>query len=135
MVKDGGKEIIVDLAETFFANLDLPLSVRVERKPQEIGRRWSNWEEMDERKKRAKKVNGGGEVYMVDLVETFFSNLDLLERKTATLKPAQRRKEIPYLMLLFLPAGSQWLQMADRGVEFRRNKMKMQQDEGKGGLR
>ncbi|KAF8418352.1 hypothetical protein EV426DRAFT_700579 [Tirmania nivea] len=35
-----------------------------------------------------------------------------------------RRKEIPYLILLFLPAGSQWLQMADRGVEFRRNKMK-----------
>ncbi|KAF8422209.1 hypothetical protein EV426DRAFT_718259 [Tirmania nivea] len=37
----------------------------------------------------------------------------------------ERRKEIPYLILLFLPAGSQWLQMADRGVEFRRNKMKM----------
>ncbi|KAF8416404.1 hypothetical protein EV426DRAFT_721812 [Tirmania nivea] len=36
-----------------------------------------------------------------------------------------RRKEIPYLILLFLPAGSQWLQMAVRGVEFRRNKMKV----------
>ncbi|KAF8417660.1 hypothetical protein EV426DRAFT_622291, partial [Tirmania nivea] len=36
-----------------------------------------------------------------------------------------RRKETPYLILLFLPAGSQWLQMADRGVEFRRKKMKV----------
>ncbi|KAF8430188.1 hypothetical protein EV426DRAFT_580318, partial [Tirmania nivea] len=36
-----------------------------------------------------------------------------------------RRKEIPYLILLFLPAGSQWLQMADRDIEFRRNKMKV----------
>ncbi|KAF8418742.1 hypothetical protein EV426DRAFT_720464 [Tirmania nivea] len=45
---------------------------------EEIGRRWSNWEEMNERKKWAKKVKDGGEVYMVDLVETFFSNLDLV---------------------------------------------------------
>ncbi|KAF8422188.1 hypothetical protein EV426DRAFT_606316 [Tirmania nivea] len=36
-----------------------------------------------------------------------------------------RRKEIPYLILLFLPARSQWLQMANRDVEFRRNKMKV----------
>ncbi|KAF8431648.1 hypothetical protein BGX38DRAFT_1277154 [Terfezia claveryi] len=35
-----------------------------------------------------------------------------------------RRKETPYLILLFLPTRSQWLQLADRGVEFRRNKMK-----------
>ncbi|KAF8417658.1 ankyrin repeat-containing domain protein [Tirmania nivea] len=44
---------------------------------EEIGRRWSNWEEMDERKKWAKKVKDGGGEYVVDLVETFFSNLDL----------------------------------------------------------
>ncbi|KAF8415966.1 hypothetical protein EV426DRAFT_711761 [Tirmania nivea] len=44
---------------------------------EEIGRRWSNWEEMDERKKWAKKVKNGGGEYVVDLAETFFSNLDL----------------------------------------------------------
>ncbi|RPB28714.1 hypothetical protein L211DRAFT_833702 [Terfezia boudieri ATCC MYA-4762] len=31
-----------------------------------------------------------------------------------------QRNALPFI-LLFLPAGSQWLQLADRGVEFRRN--------------
>ncbi|KAF8419213.1 hypothetical protein EV426DRAFT_702095 [Tirmania nivea] len=37
---------------------------------EEIGRRWSNWEEMDERKKWAKKVKDGGEVYMPGATRT-----------------------------------------------------------------
>ena len=44
---------------------------------EEIGRRWSRWEEMDEKKKWLTKVKDGEEEYTVDLVETFFSNLDL----------------------------------------------------------
>ncbi|KAF8419629.1 hypothetical protein BGX38DRAFT_1280341 [Terfezia claveryi] len=40
---------------------------------EEIGRRWSNWEEMD----AGKRVKDGGEEYAVDLVETFFSSFDL----------------------------------------------------------
>ena len=44
---------------------------------EEIGRGWSSWEEMDEKKKWLKKVKDGEEEYTVDLVETFFSNLDL----------------------------------------------------------
>ncbi|KAF8448121.1 hypothetical protein BGX38DRAFT_1190398 [Terfezia claveryi] len=42
-----------------------------------------------------------------------------------------RRKEIPYLILLFLPAWSQWLQLSDRGIEFRRNKMKVRRGWGR----
>ena len=44
---------------------------------EEIGRRWSSWKEMDEKRKWMKKVKDRKEKYMVDLVETFFSNLDL----------------------------------------------------------
>ncbi|KAF8416879.1 hypothetical protein EV426DRAFT_703220 [Tirmania nivea] len=44
---------------------------------EEIGRRWGNWEEMDDRKRWLKKVKDEGDEYTVDLVETFFSNLDL----------------------------------------------------------
>ena len=44
---------------------------------EEIGRKWSSWEEMDKRKKWLKKMKDREEEYMVDLVETFFSNLDL----------------------------------------------------------
>ena len=44
---------------------------------EEIGRRWSSWEEMDEKKRWMKKVKDGEEEYTVDLVETFFSNIDL----------------------------------------------------------
>ena len=44
---------------------------------EEIGRRLSNWKEMDEKKKWLNKVKDGKEEYTVDLVETFFSNLDL----------------------------------------------------------
>ncbi|KAF8417519.1 hypothetical protein EV426DRAFT_645802 [Tirmania nivea] len=45
---------------------------------EEIRRRWGNWEEMDEPRRWLKKVKDGGDEYMVDLVETFFSNLDLV---------------------------------------------------------
>ncbi|KAF8426002.1 hypothetical protein EV426DRAFT_715912 [Tirmania nivea] len=41
---------------------------------EEIGQRWDNWEEMDERKEWIKKIKDGGEEYTVDL---FFPNLDL----------------------------------------------------------
>ena len=44
---------------------------------EEIDRRWNNWEEMDEKKKWLKKMKDGKEEYTVDLVETFFSYLDL----------------------------------------------------------
>ena len=44
---------------------------------EEIGRRWSNWEEMDEKKKWLKKMKDREEEFTVDLVETFFANLDL----------------------------------------------------------
>lgn len=44
---------------------------------EEIGRRWGNWEEIDKRGKWLKKVKDGGRETTVDLVETFFSNLDL----------------------------------------------------------
>ena len=44
---------------------------------EEIGRRWSSWEEMDEKRKQRKKIKDREEEYTVDLVETFFSNLDL----------------------------------------------------------
>ena len=44
---------------------------------EEIRRRWSTWEDMDERKKWLKKVKDGEGEYTEDLVETFFSNLDL----------------------------------------------------------
>ena len=44
---------------------------------EDIGRRWSSWEEIDKKKKWMKKVKGGEEEYTMDLVETFFYNLDL----------------------------------------------------------
>ena len=44
---------------------------------EEIGRRWSSWEKMDAKKRWLKKVKDEEEEYSVDLVETFFSNLDL----------------------------------------------------------
>ena len=44
---------------------------------EEIGWRWSSWKEMDEKTKWLKKVKNREEEYMVDLVETFFLNLDL----------------------------------------------------------
>lgn len=37
-------------------------------KREEIGRRWSNWQEMNERGRWLKKVKDGGEEYTVDLV-------------------------------------------------------------------
>ena len=43
---------------------------------EEIGRRWSSWGEMNE-KKWLKRVKDREEEYTVDLVETFFSNLNL----------------------------------------------------------
>ena len=44
---------------------------------EEIGQRWNSWKEMDEKKRWMKKVKDGEEEVMIDLVETFFSNLDL----------------------------------------------------------
>lgn len=44
---------------------------------EDVGRRWGRWEDMDERGRWAKKVKDGDGEYTVDLVETFFSNLDL----------------------------------------------------------
>ena len=44
---------------------------------EEIGQRWSSWEETDEKKKWLKRVKDREEEHTVDLVETFFSNLDL----------------------------------------------------------
>ena len=46
---------------------------------EEIERRWSSWEEMDKKKKWLKKVKDEEKEYTMDLVETFFSNLDLYE--------------------------------------------------------
>ena len=44
---------------------------------EEIGQRWSSWEEMDQKKKWLRQVKDREEEYMVDLVETCFLNLDL----------------------------------------------------------
>ena len=43
----------------------------------QIGRRWGRWEDMDDRKGWAKKERDEEGVYTVDLVETFFSNINL----------------------------------------------------------
>ena len=44
---------------------------------EEIGQRWCSWEEMDEKKKWMKKIKDREKEHIEDLVETFFSNLDL----------------------------------------------------------
>ena len=41
------------------------------------GRRWGTWEDMDDRARWAGKEKDAGGFYRVDLVETFFSNIDL----------------------------------------------------------
>jgi len=43
----------------------------------EIGRRWGTWEDIDERSRWARKEKDGEGFYTVDLVETFFSKIDL----------------------------------------------------------
>lgn len=42
-----------------------------------IGRRWSSWKDIDEKKNWLKKIKDREEEFPVDLVEMFFSNLDL----------------------------------------------------------
>lgn len=44
---------------------------------EEISRMWGSWEEIDERGRWLRKVRDGGKETTVDLVEIFFSNLDL----------------------------------------------------------
>ena len=44
---------------------------------EDIGRRWSTWEDMDDRARWARKEKDGEGFYTVDLVETFFSKIDL----------------------------------------------------------
>jgi len=44
---------------------------------EEIGRRWGTWEDMDDRVRWARKEKDGEGFYTVDLVETFFSKIDL----------------------------------------------------------
>jgi len=44
---------------------------------EDIGRRWSTWEDMDDRARWAKKEKDEKGFYTVDLVETFFSKIDL----------------------------------------------------------
>jgi len=42
-----------------------------------IGRKWGTWEDMDDRARWAKKEKDEKGFYTVDLVETFFSQMDL----------------------------------------------------------
>jgi len=44
---------------------------------EDIGRRWSTWEDMDDRARWARKEKDEKCFYTVDLVETFFSKIDL----------------------------------------------------------
>jgi len=44
---------------------------------EDIGPRWSTWENMDDRARWARKEKDGEGFYMVDLVEMFFSKIDL----------------------------------------------------------
>jgi len=44
---------------------------------EDIGRRWSTWEDMDDRARWAKKEKDEKGFYTVDLVEMFFSKIDL----------------------------------------------------------
>jgi len=44
---------------------------------EDIGRRWSTWEDMDDRARWARKEKDEKGFYTVDLVETFFSKIDL----------------------------------------------------------
>jgi len=44
---------------------------------EDVGRRWSTWEDMDDRARWATKEKDEKEFYMVDLVKTFFSKIDL----------------------------------------------------------
>jgi len=44
---------------------------------EDIGRRWSTWEDRDDRARWARKKKDKKGFYMVDLVETFFSKIDL----------------------------------------------------------
>jgi len=42
-----------------------------------MGRKWGMWEDMDDKTRWAKKEKDEMGFYTVDLVETFFSNIDL----------------------------------------------------------
>jgi len=44
---------------------------------EDVGRRWSTWEDMDDRARWARKEKDEESLYTVDLVETFFSKIDL----------------------------------------------------------
>lgn len=44
---------------------------------EDIGRRWGTWEQMNEPERWRKRVKDPGGEYEVDLVETFFTHLDL----------------------------------------------------------
>ena len=44
---------------------------------EEVGRKWGCWEEMDEKGKWASRVKEGEKTVVVDLVETFFTKLDM----------------------------------------------------------
>jgi len=44
---------------------------------EDIGRRWSTWEDMDDSARWARKEKDEKAIYMVDLVEMFFSKIDL----------------------------------------------------------
>jgi len=44
---------------------------------EDIGRRWKTWDQMVEPERWRKRVKDPDEVYELDLVETFFTNLDL----------------------------------------------------------
>jgi len=44
---------------------------------EEVGRKWGCWEEMDEKGKWASRVKEGEKMVVVDLVETFFTKLDM----------------------------------------------------------
>ena len=42
-----------------------------------VGRKWGCWEDMDAKSKWASRVKEAEKMVVVDLVETFFSKLDL----------------------------------------------------------
>jgi len=44
---------------------------------EEIGRKWGTWEDMDDPERWRKRVKDPDGDYELDLVEEFFSNLDL----------------------------------------------------------
>jgi len=42
-----------------------------------LGRRWSSWEQVDEKQRWMQKKEEGDKEVVVDLMETFFTNLSL----------------------------------------------------------